>query len=95
VELAVVENKLEDFLDLNIEDDAEIVDILHYRKPVVSALDLGAVFEFVKEWNESYCEENNLCPECRSPLINNFTMEEYWGSMIRVPDGTSCINGCC
>jgi DNA-directed RNA polymerase subunit RPC12/RpoP len=89
--LAVQEhNLLIDFLELDIEDDGAIMDILSLKVPVAFYLNLGDVFNFIKDWNEEYCSNYDLCPECRAKLVEMFVDVPYGDTTVQECEGSRC-----
>lgn len=42
-------------------------------------INVKAFMKYVKEMNEKYCEDHNLCPVCRSELVEVFEDREHFG----------------
>ena len=83
-------SKLVDFLDVDIEDDGAILDYLQCKSGLLEIIDSSAVLDFVTEWNSGYCEENNLCRECRSPMQESFLEVPYGDTTVKESEGFTC-----
>jgi hypothetical protein len=99
--LEALGNELVGFLAIDIEDDVEILDILKREIPILevanqdhgnllNALDLRAIYDFIKDWNEEYCQANDLCPICRTKLVENIVDVSYGDTSVPMADGLSC-----
>lgn len=93
-------NELEEYLDIDIENDAEILEILKCETPILEVIaqdhtllgviDLRSILQYIKDWNEEYCQAHDLCPECRSKLVETFQDVPYGDSTTEYSEGLSC-----
>ena len=83
-------NELEEYLGISIEDDDEILDIIRGATPIVNVVDLRSILQYIKDWNEEYCQANDLCPECRSKLVETFQDTPYGDTTVEHSEGLSC-----
>lgn len=64
----IVVDSIEDFLILDIDDDQQVLDVIHGKTPLIRVMDIMKVLQYVKKWNEFYCKEFDLCPNCLAEL---------------------------
>ena len=83
-------SKLIDFLDIDIEDADEIINLIERRSSLLTALDQDAIIDFISDLNDEYCEENNLCKECRSPMEETFIEVPYGDTTVKESEGLTC-----
>jgi hypothetical protein len=77
---------------LLLDDDVDIFDVVTEE---VIALDKKNSFpKFnMEKVNEVYCTQNELCPDCRTPLMEYNSLEEIWGSR-QVAERYMCCPNC-
>jgi DNA-directed RNA polymerase subunit RPC12/RpoP len=92
VGLAVVENNwLCDFLELDIEDDVGVLEVIEGNPgSVISILNLAEIQQFIKDWNEEYCTNHDLCPECRAKLVKSCVDMPYGDTVVQEIKGLRC-----
>lgn len=71
---------IENFLEYEVEN-IEWLRCLNGQIPILDILDKNTIYEYLREQNEKYCEEQSLCPICRNPLKeykDEMINERYW-----------------
>ncbi len=62
--------EIEDLLKYDL-DSKEWLQVVNNQKIWSDLFDGSKVKEYLQYLNKRYCEDNNLCPICRSELVNN------------------------
>lgn len=87
------EDHLEDYLEYSVGEDTWLK-FINRDLPLIDLIDENAFMDYLEEQNRIYCDQNGLCPECRSPLERYEHKEEVWGSVQTVEVLPICPNGC-
>ena len=88
------DTNIEDILDYSV--DSEIwLRVLNGKIAFTELICKDSFLAYVEEQNEKYCNDNGLCAECRSSLVEKDEHEEICGSRRVSERLLVCRNGCC
>lgn len=87
-------NDIEDFLEYQVEDIIWLR-VANNLVPYTELINRDYLINYIKERNQKFCEDNGLCSECRSPLVERVEFEEIWGSKQESERYWCCPRGCC
>jgi len=89
----LTEYDIENFLEYSY-DDPEYLQICNGLISPSDIIDWEAILRYMRDRNKGYCEWENLCPTCHSPLKEYEQMEDYCGSNMVVGSSWECPNNC-
>jgi len=84
---------INDVLDYSVEDDIW-AKVINGKLPYTELISKNAFLDFLITENEEYCNANNLCEVCRSPLEIKEEQEEVCGSIRTSEIIFVCPRGC-
>ena len=70
---------IEDYLNYNVEDP-EWLEVINGKLSLSQMINSNSLMRYIEIQNEKYCLQNNLCANCRTPLIEHKHYEEVHGS---------------
>jgi len=84
---------LDDYFEYEL-GDLETLEFLNGKMTAEEYLSIASIKGYLEIIHEKYCEDNNLCKECHSPLQEYKSYEEVWGSKQLVEIEFRCPRGC-
>jgi hypothetical protein len=70
---------LNDYMEIDVQDDAWL-EVLNGRLTIEKIINYDGIHRYMTERNREYCEQNGLCEECRSELVEVYEpYNEHFG----------------